>query len=86
LRNKVDIVYVPITGGFMTPAVSAKLLELTNDLNNEVKLSAIYALGESASATPAHVNRLLDLSSDLNHNVKVAAIKALGRITRPKQA
>ncbi|EFT8937813.1 HEAT repeat domain-containing protein, partial [Escherichia coli] len=55
-------------------------------LNNEVKLSAIYALGESASATPAHVNRLLALSSDLNHNVKVAAIKALGRITRPKQA
>ncbi|MBJ9199208.1 HEAT repeat domain-containing protein [Enterobacter kobei] len=70
----------------MTPAVSAKLLELTNDHNNEVKLSAIYALGESASATPAHVNRLLALSSDLNHNVKVAAIKALGRITRPKQA
>lgn len=33
----------------MTPAVSAKLLELTNDLNNEVKLSAIYALGECFS-------------------------------------
>lgn len=70
----------------MTPAVSAKLLDLTHDLNHEVKVSAIYALGESASATPAHVDRLLALSSDLNHNVKVTAIKALGRITRPKQA
>ena len=68
----------------MIPAASSRVLELTTDFNNDVKIAAIYALGESGSAIPAHVNRLLELSRDFNTEVKIAAVKALGRIYREK--
>ncbi|EPK9867312.1 HEAT repeat domain-containing protein [Serratia marcescens] len=67
----------------MLPNVSARLLELTRDLNNQVKIAAIYALGEGGVALPAITERLLELSNDLNNDVKIAATKALGRMSRP---
>lgn len=66
----------------MIPAVSSRLLELTRELNNDVKIAAIYALGEGGSAAPAITSRLLELTRELNNDVKIAATKALGRVSR----
>ncbi|WP_312630966.1 HEAT repeat domain-containing protein [Pantoea piersonii] len=66
----------------MIPAVSSRLLELTRELNNDIKIAAIYALGEGGSAIPAITSRLIELSQDLNVDVKIAATKALGRVSR----
>lgn len=66
----------------MIPAVSSRLLELSNDINNSIKIAAIHALGEGAAAIPAITSRLLELSHDMNTDVKIAATKALGRIYR----
>ncbi|MDU7134985.1 MAG: HEAT repeat domain-containing protein [Enterobacteriaceae bacterium] len=66
----------------MAPAAITRLLELTRDINHEVKIAAIYALGEGADPVPAAVTRLLELTRDINNEVKVAAIRATGRISR----
>lgn len=66
----------------MILAVVNRLLALTNDLNKEVKIAAILALGEGATATAEVENRLLQLTNDLTKDVKIAAINALGRIYR----
>ena len=66
----------------MIPAVSSRLLDLTRDINIDVKIAAIYALGEGGSAIPAITSRLLDLTRDINNDVKIAATKALGRVSR----
>ncbi|MCR6026774.1 HEAT repeat domain-containing protein [Salmonella enterica subsp. enterica] len=66
----------------MKSAVKDRLLTLTRDGNHEVRLSAIYALGEGGDPTSDCVDRLLDLSKDGNHEIRLAAIKALGRISR----
>ncbi|WP_196062430.1 MULTISPECIES: HEAT repeat domain-containing protein [unclassified Serratia (in: enterobacteria)] len=68
----------------MIPSVSARLLELTRAMDNQVKIAAIYALGEGGVALPAISARLLELSHDLNNDVKIAAAKALGRMSRPR--
>ena len=68
----------------MTPAVSTRLLELTRDLNNDIRIAAIYALGEGGNATLSAVNRLLELTHDSNNDIRIAATKALGRIFRIK--
>ncbi|HEN3600660.1 TPA: HEAT repeat domain-containing protein [Yersinia enterocolitica] len=67
----------------MTPAVVSRLLALTNDFNNDIKIAAIYALGEGGTPSPAVLQGLLALTNDFNNEVKAAAIKALGRISRP---
>ncbi len=67
----------------MLPNVRARLLELTQDINNQVKIAAIYALGEGGVALPEITARLLELSRDINNDVKIAAAKALGRMSRP---
>lgn len=66
----------------MIQAVVNRLLSLTNDLNKDIKIAAIHALGEGASPTHDIENRLLQLTNDLNKDIKIAAISALGRIYR----
>ncbi|MMZ51902.1 hypothetical protein D3C73_807470 [compost metagenome] len=67
----------------MLQNVKARLLELTQDINVQVKIAAIYALGEGGAALPDITERLLELSRDINNDVKIAATKALGRMSRP---
>ncbi|WP_337027201.1 HEAT repeat domain-containing protein [Pantoea eucalypti] len=66
----------------MIQVVVARLMALTNDLNKDVKISAIQALGEGASPSHEIENRLMQLTNDINQDVKIAAIKALGRLYR----
>ncbi|MCZ4058208.1 HEAT repeat domain-containing protein [Pantoea sp. LMR881] len=68
----------------MTPAVGKRLLDACAELDNDIKIAAIYALGESADTSPAVIQKLLDLSTNLNNDVKIAALKALGRVSRNK--
>ncbi|WP_145490124.1 HEAT repeat domain-containing protein [Yersinia rohdei] len=67
----------------MAPAVISRLLALTNEHNKDIKIAAIYALGEGGDPSPTVLQSLLALTNDLNNDVKVAAIKALGRVSRP---
>ena len=67
----------------MQLSVTTRLLELTHDHNNQIKIAAIYALGEGGHATLGATTRLLELTRDHNNDVKEAAIRALGRISRP---
>ncbi|UIL51532.1 HEAT repeat domain-containing protein [Pantoea agglomerans] len=66
----------------MNQVVVNRLLALTNDLNKDIKIAAIQALGEGSSPTHEIESRLLQLTNDLNKDIKIAAINALGRIYR----
>lgn len=62
-----------------------RLIELSRDVNNEVKAAAAYALGETGNPlVPKAVDRLISMTRDTNPMVKIAATKALGRLFRPK--
>ncbi|MFS7219856.1 HEAT repeat domain-containing protein [Rahnella inusitata] len=67
----------------MQLSVTTRLLELTQEFNNQFKIAAIYALGEGGHPTLSVTTRLLDLTRDQSNDVKEAAIRALGRINRP---
>ncbi|MGA9607014.1 MAG: HEAT repeat domain-containing protein [Rouxiella badensis] len=59
--------------------VQQRLLDATNDLSNDIKLAAIYALGEGGYDNPQVQARLLVLSANLHLDIRIAALKALGR-------
>jgi HEAT repeat protein len=63
-------------------AVMTRLVEMTHDGYNEVKIAAIEGLGESGVKHPDVMNRLLELTDDGYNEVRSAAAKALGRLYR----
>lgn len=68
----------------MNSEVTRRLLDACDDPNNDVKISAVYALGESGAHTSEVLRKLLVLSQNPYNEVKIAALKALGRIHRNK--
>lgn len=63
-------------------AVISRLLSLTEDGYNQVRVAAIEGLGESGVKDQAVIDRLLALTNDGYNDVRVAAAKALGRLYR----
>lgn len=58
------------------------LLVKLNQHNKEVKLAAIYALGEGRCQEQAIISELMELMQSTDNEISIAAIKAFGRITR----
>lgn len=58
------------------------LLVKLNQHNKEVKLAAIYALGEGRCQESAIISELMELMQSTDEEISIAAIKAFGRITR----
>lgn len=58
------------------------LLVRLNQHNKEVKLAAIYALGEGRCQESAIISELMELMQSTDNEISIAAIKAFGRITR----
>lgn len=64
--------------------VISRLLALTNDGYNQVRIAAIEGLGESGVKEQAVIDRLLELTDDGYNDVRSAAATALGRLYRAK--
>ncbi|HCM9192732.1 UNVERIFIED_ORG: HEAT repeat protein [Pantoea agglomerans] len=65
-------------------AVVIRLLAMTEDAYNDVRIAAIEGLGESGVNDQKVIERLLALTDDAYNDVRVAAAKALGRLYRAK--
>ncbi|WP_353243549.1 HEAT repeat domain-containing protein [Providencia sp.] len=59
------------------------LVKLTNGSNNEVKITAISALGDYKATIHYDIalNRLIDLCNEPNKDVVTAAIKSLSKLS-----
>ena len=66
----------------MVPEVRNRLLELSRVADKDIKLAAIYALGECTYTDSEIIARLLELSRVADKDIKIPAVKALGRIHR----
>ncbi|VFS48313.1 HEAT repeat domain-containing protein [Moellerella wisconsensis] len=67
----------------MENTIIRKLIELTHNENNKIKVTAISALGEYKAATgqKAAISRLIQLCDDKQEEVAVCAVQALGRLS-----
>jgi HEAT repeat protein len=63
-----------------TPEVISRLLELTHDVDRDVRIKVVEALGDlgAAAATPEVISRLLELTHDVDKYVHIKVVKALG--------
>lgn len=64
--------------------VVSRLLAMTGDTYNDVRIAAIEGLGESGVNDPQVIERLLALTDDAYNDVRASAAKALGRLHRVK--
>lgn len=66
----------------MKTEIINRLIELTHRANDDVKLAAIFALGDYKATTEQHqaIRRLIELSRDPNREVAISAIQSLSKL------